>query len=80
MRDVSPRSSTADQEAETSVSKTNGSSLNPERRSVAGNQALRMQIKAGIDAIKQGEFAEIEDGDLDGYLDGLRAAPTKCTR
>jgi len=43
-------------------------------------KALRMQIKAGIDAIKQGEFAEIEDGDLDGYLDGLRAAPTKRTR
>src|SRR2546426_8655633 len=42
-------------------------------------KALRMQIKAGIDAIKQGEISEIEDGGLDRYLDGLNAGPTKRT-
>ena len=43
-------------------------------------KALRMQIKAGIDAIKQGDFAEVEEGDLDGYLEGLKATPTKRAR
>ena len=43
-------------------------------------KALRMQIKAGIDAIKKGEFADIEEGDLDGYLEGLKATPTKRAR
>jgi antitoxin ParD1/3/4 len=43
-------------------------------------KALRMQIKAGIDAIKQGDFTEVEEGDLDGYLEGLKATPTKRAR
>ena len=43
-------------------------------------KALRMQIKAGIDAIKQGNFAEVEAGDLDSYLEGLKATPTKRAR
>jgi antitoxin ParD1/3/4 len=43
-------------------------------------KALRMQIKAGIDAIKQGEFANIEEKDLDGYLEGLKATRTKRAR
>ena len=43
-------------------------------------KALRMQIKAGIDAIKQGDFAEVEEGNLDGYLEGLKATPSKRTR
>jgi antitoxin ParD1/3/4 len=43
-------------------------------------KALRMQIKAGIDAIKQGDFTEVEERDLDGYLEGLKATPTKRAR
>jgi antitoxin ParD1/3/4 len=43
-------------------------------------KALRMQIKAGIDAIKQGDFAEVEEGDLDRYLEELKATPTKRAR
>jgi antitoxin ParD1/3/4 len=43
-------------------------------------KALRMQIKAGIDAIKQGDFTEVEEGDLDRYLEGLKATPTKRAR
>jgi hypothetical protein len=39
-----------------------------------------MQIKAGIDAIKQGDFAEIEESDLDDYLEGLRGVPGKRSR
>ena len=34
-------------------------------------KALRMQIKAGVDALERGEFTEIADADLDGYLERL---------
>jgi antitoxin ParD1/3/4 len=33
-------------------------------------KALRMQIKAGIDALEQGEFVEIDEADLESYLKG----------
>jgi len=32
-------------------------------------KALRIQIRAGIDAIKRGDFVEIEETDLEGYLE-----------
>lgn len=32
---------------------------------------LRTQIEAGADAIARGEFADVDDGDLDRYLDRL---------
>jgi hypothetical protein len=31
-----------------------------------------MQIKVGIDAIKRGEFADIEEEELEDYLEGLK--------
>jgi len=34
-------------------------------------KALRIQIKAGVDAIKRGDFAEIEEADLEEYLERL---------
>jgi antitoxin ParD1/3/4 len=40
-------------------------------------KALRMQIKAGVDALERGEFTEVADADLDRYLEGLAAAPGK---
>ena len=40
-------------------------------------KALRMQIKAGIDALERGDFSEVADTDLDDYLEGLAAAPRK---
>jgi antitoxin ParD1/3/4 len=43
-------------------------------------RALRIQIKAGIDAIKRGDFAEIEDADLEGHLERLTARPGKRAR
>jgi antitoxin ParD1/3/4 len=43
-------------------------------------KALRMQIKAGTDAIKQGDFAEIDESDLDDYLEGLKVVPRKRSR
>lgn len=43
-------------------------------------KALRMQIKAGVDALDRGELTEVADADLDSYLDGLTAAPGKRTR
>ena len=36
-------------------------------------KALRIQIKAGVDAIKRGDFAEIEEADLEEYLERLTA-------
>jgi antitoxin ParD1/3/4 len=43
-------------------------------------KALRMQIKAGVDAIKRGDFAEIEESDLDDYLEELKVVPRKRAR
>jgi hypothetical protein len=36
-----------------------------------------MQIKAGIDAIKRGEYAEIEESQLDDYVERLKTVPKK---
>ncbi|NJO54520.1 MAG: type II toxin-antitoxin system ParD family antitoxin [Bacteroidales bacterium] len=38
-------------------------------------ERLRLSIKAGVAALDRGEHDEVEDADLDAYLDGL-AAPT----
>jgi antitoxin ParD1/3/4 len=36
-------------------------------------KAMRTHIKAGVAALERGEFVEIEDSDLDGYLEGMTA-------
>lgn len=36
-------------------------------------KALRIQIKAGVDALERGDFTEIEAADLDSYLEELTA-------
>jgi antitoxin ParD1/3/4 len=43
-------------------------------------KALRMQIKAGVDALERGDFVEVDDSALHGYLEGLPAAPGKGVR
>jgi antitoxin ParD1/3/4 len=43
-------------------------------------KALRAQIKAGVDALDRGEFIELDDGGLDGYLEGLTTRSGKHTR
>jgi len=40
-------------------------------------KALRMQIKAGVEALERGEYTEVADADLNRYLEGLMAAPRK---
>jgi antitoxin ParD1/3/4 len=34
-------------------------------------KALRTRIKAGIDALDRGDFVEVDDAKLDGFLEGL---------
>lgn len=34
-------------------------------------KALRMQIKAGTDAIKRGDFTDVEEADVEDYLERL---------
>lgn len=34
-------------------------------------KALRMLIKAGVDALEEGDFVEVDDPDLETYLEGL---------
>ncbi len=34
-------------------------------------EKLRSSIKASVAALDRGEFTDVEDGDLDAYLDGL---------
>jgi antitoxin ParD1/3/4 len=43
-------------------------------------KALKLQIKAGVDALEHGEFTEVLDADLDGYLDDLVASSGKRAR
>ncbi|MGO9264196.1 MAG: type II toxin-antitoxin system ParD family antitoxin [Candidatus Binataceae bacterium] len=43
-------------------------------------KVLRMQIKAGVDALERGDFIEIEAGDLDSYLEGLTATGRNSAR
>jgi antitoxin ParD1/3/4 len=43
-------------------------------------EALRIQIKAGIVAIKRGEFADVDESDLEDYLERLKAVPRKRAR
>jgi antitoxin ParD1/3/4 len=38
-------------------------------------KALRMQIKAGVDALERGDFVEIDEADLDDFLEHLRISP-----
>lgn len=43
-------------------------------------KALRAHIKAGLEALERGDFAEIEGADLDEYIEGLTATPGKGAR
>ena len=43
-------------------------------------KALRAQINGGVQALKRGEFAEVAEGDLDAYLDRIRATPRRRAR
>jgi antitoxin ParD1/3/4 len=38
-------------------------------------KVLRARIKAGVDALDRGEFAEVDDADLERYLERLTAGP-----
>jgi len=38
-------------------------------------KALRLQIKAGAEAIARGDYAEVDDAELEDFLDGL-GSPT----
>jgi antitoxin ParD1/3/4 len=38
-------------------------------------KALRVAIKAGVDALERGEFTEVADADLETYLEGLGRRP-----
>src|SRR5262249_863776 len=43
-------------------------------------KALRAQIKAGVDALDRGDFVEVDDADLDDYLEGLTTRRSKHSR
>lgn len=43
-------------------------------------KALRAQIKIGTDALESGDFAEVEDADLEGYLERLTTPAAKRAR
>lgn len=38
---------------------------------------LRLSIKAGVEALDRGEYDEVEDANLDAYLDGLAAPASR---
>ena len=43
-------------------------------------KALRAQVKVGIDAIDRGDFAEVDEADLEGYLERLTRPAVKRVR
>jgi antitoxin ParD1/3/4 len=43
-------------------------------------KALRAQIKAGVDALDRGDFVEVDDAELDGFLEGLTTGSGKYAR
>ena len=40
-------------------------------------KALRAHIKAGVDALERGDYVEVEDADLERYMDELSPIPNK---
>jgi antitoxin ParD1/3/4 len=42
-------------------------------------KVLRMQIKAGADALERGEFMEVDEADLERYLEALTGEAAKRT-
>ena len=43
-------------------------------------KALRVQIKAGVDALERGEFTEVDAVDLEGYLESLAVGSGTAAR
>jgi antitoxin ParD1/3/4 len=43
-------------------------------------KALRMQLKAGVDALERGDFVEVDDADLEDYLERLTTPKSKAPR
>lgn len=43
-------------------------------------KALRMQIRAGVAALENGEFTDVAEAEVERYLEGLTAAPGKRAR
>ena len=43
-------------------------------------KVLRAQIRAGVDALDRGDFAEVDDVDLEGYLERLTTPAAKRVR
>lgn len=43
-------------------------------------KALRTQIKAGTDALDHGDFAEVDDADVEGYFERLTMPAAKRAR
>ena len=43
-------------------------------------KALRAQIKADADALERGDFTEVDDADLEGYLGNLTTPSPKHAR
>jgi antitoxin ParD1/3/4 len=43
-------------------------------------KTLRMQIRAGVEALDRGDFAEVDDAELDLFLEELRSPAEKRAR
>jgi len=43
-------------------------------------KALRVRIKAGVDALECGDFSEVADVALDEYFEGFTAPPAEGSR
>ena len=43
-------------------------------------KVLRAQLKAGVDALERGDFTEVRDADLGGYLERLTTSASKRAR
>ena len=50
------------------------------REDVLKLKALRARIEAGAEALDRGDFVDVEDVELDGFLEGLTAPSGKRAR
>jgi antitoxin ParD1/3/4 len=50
------------------------------REDVLRLKTLRMQIKAGVEALDRGDFTEVDDAELDSFLERLSSPAEKRAR
>ncbi len=49
------------------------------REDALKRKALRAAIRVAVDELERGDYIEVDDAELDEFMEGLAAAPTRPT-